>query len=70
MNKAQAHPENEKRPEKTAPEPDSCLTPAAINDRLDEELDQSFPASDPPSFVRDPPDMCERKEKSPKDTSR
>ncbi|MFG1394167.1 hypothetical protein [Xanthobacter agilis] len=34
---------------------DACRTAASIGLQLDAELDQSFPASDPPSILRDPP---------------
>lgn len=43
---------------KTRPEVEedaACRTPGSIARQLDEELDQSFPASDPPSMVRDAP---------------
>lgn len=65
MNKTQTHPKTEtpakpaagKQPE----EGESCLTRTAVEDMLDEELEQSFPASDPPSMTRVPPDVCEKK---------
>jgi len=38
--------------------PVACQTKDAIGRELDAELDQSFPASDPPSIVRDAPVAC------------
>lgn len=65
MTKPQTHPEDRKTQGQKAPEPESCLTPRAVDDRLDEELEQSFPASDPPSFLRDPPELCAREDEPP-----
>ncbi|MFG1297819.1 hypothetical protein [Xanthobacter variabilis] len=35
--------------------PEACRTPESVARQLDDELEQSFPASDPPSMVRDTP---------------
>lgn len=66
MSKTQTQPVT-KKPEKPEADPqpkegDSCQTRAAVEDMLDEELEQSFPASDPPSMTRVPPDVCEKKD--------
>ncbi|MFG1477128.1 hypothetical protein V5F53_00520 [Xanthobacter sp. V4C-4] len=57
------HHRSPDRPQATAPKPApapaACRTPEAIGRQLDAELEQSFPASDPPSMVRDTPStMC------------
>ncbi|MGE4371472.1 MAG: hypothetical protein AB7E29_01020 [Xanthobacter sp.] len=61
MNRLSDHP-HEKDPHKARATDeasgDACLTPAAASQMLDEELDQSFPASDPPSMVRAPHNLC------------
>ncbi|WP_454914857.1 hypothetical protein [Xanthobacter sediminis] len=40
-------------------DPAACRTAEATSRQLDDELEQSFPASDPPSMVRDAPaEVC------------
>lgn len=60
--KGAAHPAS-------APQPlggEACRTPDSLARQLDEELDQSFPASDPPSMVRDTPATVCGPEETPK----
>lgn len=64
MNKARSH-----KPTAQSTEPAACRTPESVTRQLDEELDQSFPASDPPSMVRDTPTPICSDEKKPRHPS-
>jgi hypothetical protein len=39
------------------------MSPKSLNDQLDEELDDSFPASDPPSLTEPAGDARKRRER-------